>query len=363
MKKVFIIINALLGVLDVCLILMKLSIDSQNLWNWGWTIASMQMVYLVLSLRVVGPTELGGVLFFGKPIRSVSSGLVLVPFLICSLRKDTALVIQMQIPGEPEKIFRQKEGESEAVPEGMVLPVRILTGSAKIAKDRHSTHYPLVDGDPLNDTMTLEVSAIARGAIEDYILFLRTIGDLDKAKQQIRDTLEILLNSEFVTRTPALIRLHWDEINQKFQTAVDKLVRSWGMRMDEGTKMVSIDPTHTINKSLRDRLDARIKKETAITTAQGTADAERLTGKGKADARQSWLEAEAAGKTKLAEVAKSEEGKYALAIEAAQKMAEASKHTILQSGGDGGLLGLAAGAAEALKKLTSRDAEPPTKPT
>ena len=45
--------------------------------------------------------------FFGKPINEVESGLVFVPMGICSLVKETALIIQEQYPDDPRKCGRE----------------------------------------------------------------------------------------------------------------------------------------------------------------------------------------------------------------------------------------------------------------
>jgi len=69
-------------------------------WNWGLATFLAQILYTLISLRMVGPTELGALLLFGKPICEVSSGLVFVPFGISQLKKETRLTIQDELPSE-----------------------------------------------------------------------------------------------------------------------------------------------------------------------------------------------------------------------------------------------------------------------
>ena len=86
--------------------------------DWFEIVLACIMLYIAASLRIVGPTELGCILRFGKPLKNVSSGLVFAPLWIFTLETETKLVIQDELPTEPEKIYRGSERD----PEGSTVP-------------------------------------------------------------------------------------------------------------------------------------------------------------------------------------------------------------------------------------------------
>src|SRR3989344_5674066 len=81
----FLIVNVLITIIAITTIV----INPQNELNVGYITIAVQLLYAALSIKIVGPTELGGILLFGDPRCEVESGLVIVPFGICELRKET----------------------------------------------------------------------------------------------------------------------------------------------------------------------------------------------------------------------------------------------------------------------------------
>ena len=115
-------------------------LDIEWKWNWGFAVFLSQLFYVLISFRIMGPTELGALLFFGKPIRDVDSGLTFVPFLVCQLVKNTRNVIEDELPARPELIYRSERGKEEVVPENLLKagykpPIRIQFGGPGITID------------------------------------------------------------------------------------------------------------------------------------------------------------------------------------------------------------------------------------
>src|SRR3989344_8486039 len=113
------------------------SLDIEWKWNWGLAAFLFQLFYLLISFRIVGPTELGAILFFGKPVKEVSSGLNFVPFLVCRLVKNTRNIIEIELPTRPELIFRSELEKEEVVPKdlldhGYKPPIRVQFGAPGI---------------------------------------------------------------------------------------------------------------------------------------------------------------------------------------------------------------------------------------
>jgi regulator of protease activity HflC (stomatin/prohibitin superfamily) len=354
--------NTILIALDIYFIEKKISIDNENVWNWGWVIMSVQVVYTTFSFRIVGPEDLAAILLFGNPKCEVKSGLQVVPWIICALRKESRLAIQIQIPGEPEEI--DKSGlDKEGLMEGKkVLPIRVTTGSYETAKANplFADDPALTESDPLNLRMTVEVTAVIRFKILSIIRFIQNIGSMKEAKKQLRDAAEAVLKGELAKRTPALIIAHWAEINNEIRRVLDALIKDdleskdrdewWGIVI-ETAQMTDLDNNRQVNLALRAVVAAKINANATVAAAKAEGESLALKGKGNADAKLSMLTAEAAGKTKLAEVAKTPHGQFAMMLETAAKTVTESDYSIV---GTDGIAGAIAAAMETMTKIDSR---------
>lgn len=373
----FLVVYVIMFVVDLVLILNKISIDNNNIWNWGWIIASLQMIYLVLSFRTVRADEKAVILLFERPLYEVNSGLVFIPWLICNLRIETSLVIQIQIPGEPEEV--DKSGDDEkGVASGKFLPIRATTGSYESVKksDEFKDDPALIKDDPLNERMTLEPSAQIVLKIKDISKFIRNIGSVAMAKKLLRDTSEGVIQSEFAKRTPALIIAHRTEINKKIREQIRLLIKDdpntaghdegWGAEI-EAAQLLEIDISKKVNEALSQVAEAKALQAKVVTNAisaklakieQGLGDKDYAIrqGEGVAKARELLLLAEAVGLDKLAELAKTPSGQLTMIVQQAKEMYEKAKYSILPGNGEG-LYGAVAGIQEVLKRIQGEGEE------
>lgn len=367
---------------SVALILIEkgVAIDEKNQWNLGWAILSIEFLHFGLSFRTVGPTSLGAVLVFGRPIYQVKSGLVYVPFIVCQLAKEDRTVITIQFPAEPEKVDKSGD-DTKPVSPGFVKPIRVTTGSRDMISDAFKARInenPKFFNHPLNEMMTLEPSVVVRFQIrnDDFISFLTNIGSIKKAISAMRDTVDSVLNIEFPKRTPALIIMDKEIINKELKTMIEILVgekedpkdpdsfnpeESWGLNIINA-QLPDVDLSKKINQSLRDIVDSQLKKTASITEAEGKKRARVLEGEGEnkfetekgagvAKARLAFLEAEATGLEKVAKVAHTEEGKLAVVTKATEQGLKGSQYSIIPDGAGS----IIAGIMETLKKTKSRD--------
>lgn len=363
-------VYALLSVLALVLINKKISIDSKNQWNWGWTILSIEFLHFSLSFRTVGPKSLGAVLLFGRPLYQVKSGLVYVPFMICQLAKETKLVIKEQFPAEPELVDKSGD-DTKLIKDGFVKPIRVTTASKDMISSTDKERIKDFLNHPLNEIMTLEPSVVVRFQIrnDDFISFLTNIGSIEHAVSQMRDTVDSVLNIEFPKRTPSLIILDKEEINSKLKEKIEILVgekdtdskESWGINV-LNVQIADLDLSKTINESLRDVADSQLKKTASIIKAEGDKKSRELAGEaekkfetdkgaGVANARLSFLEAESKGFEKIAKVAETEEGKLAVIAKATEQGLKGSQYSIVPDGAGS----IIAGIMEVMKKTGSRE--------
>ncbi|MFZ2038649.1 MAG: SPFH domain-containing protein [Minisyncoccia bacterium] len=381
MLVVFIIVNVILAIIGTVLIYTRCSIDSGNVWNYGGILFGLQIIYTALSFKIVGTEELGALLVFERPVYEVRSGIVFVPWLICGLRRESRLTIQMQIPGEPEEVDKSGDDNRGLIAGKKYLPIRVTTSSYEIVmKDSRFANDPaLVEGDPLNNRMTLEPSAQIRFKIKDIIRFVQVIGSLKEAQRQLRDTAEGSIQSEFGRRTPALILAHRDEISKILRVEIGKLVKDdtctpdsnewWGIEIDTA-QLLDIDINKKVNVALSLATAAKINKVTTVIDAEaakekkkqeglGSKEFKIAEGEGAAKARELILLAEAAGLAKLAEISKTPEGQLNLIVQQAKEMYQNSQYSILPGNGEG-LFGTVAGIQEVLKRIQGNGKKPET---
>lgn len=367
---------AIFACVALVLINKEVSIDEKNEWNLGWTILSAIFLHFGLSFWTVGPTFLGAILLFGRPIYQVKSGLVYRPFIVCQLKKEDRTVITEQFPAEPE--FVDKSGDDKKpVPPGFVKPIRVTTASRDMLDEKCKDRIKDFKNHPLNEMMTLEPSIFVRYQIrsDDFISFLTNIGSKEKAKLAMRDTVDSVLNTEFPKRTPALIIKDKDEINKKLKEKIEILVseipnpddldsfnpdeESWGLNI-LSVQIADLDLSRTINQSLRDVADSQLKKTSSITKAEGDKRVRELTGEGEktfetekgagvANARLTFLQAEAKGLKEIADIAKTPEGKVAIISKTQEEALKNAKYSIIPDG----IGSLISGVQEILKKTKS----------
>lgn len=305
--------------------------------NFGIIMYAMFMAHVALSCRTISGTDLGVLEFLGKPTRNVNSGFVFVPFLFFTLKTETKLRIQFQIPAEPELV--DKTGND--VPEkGKVFPIRVTHATPATAEGGNDKQY---EGDPLHVRMTTEWLVAIWMQITDYLTFMQTVGSLENARAQIRDVCEATLKEHCGRLTPAQIIPRMKEVREKLHTRISELVADWGLFIPE-IAITEMDLSHEINSSLRNIPDAVLRKEITITNAEAKRKESLLEGEALATNRELFLdkegamiarnrkillEAEAVGAKALAEVMKTDEGKIAAQIEALRSALNGANYSIL----------------------------------
>jgi len=301
-------------------------------FGWGGGALGLLVLHFMFSFSQVNENELSGVLFFGAPVREFSPGFVFHPLGLLDLKKLPKNPIQVQFPDDPEKVYKGDDDEyfkslSPEERDKYVLPIRALTGKPSVEEKG--------EAGILNSQMTLEVTFYVRWMIEQFWLYLVTVGNQGETNRQFRDSGERVLIQEIATRTVGKVVEELHVINNKLASRFEDITQDYGVTIVE-TAMLSPDINHKVNKSLRDVVSA---KATAVTTQiSATAKRFQLTeeGMGEAAATQADLEALAAGAKALGL-----SGAEVLELEKARAMANGNA-TIIVDGGSGssGLVGI-----------------------
>ncbi|MFZ2983624.1 MAG: SPFH domain-containing protein [Minisyncoccia bacterium] len=235
------------------------------------------LLYFAASLRIVGPKEQGCLLLFGKPIRNVPSGLVFVPLWICSLVIETKLVIQDELPTDPEKIYRGNDADphGRTVPKelrdlGWKPPIRV-TFSGRTAR---SVAQSIPDDDPYDRRLTAEVVPVVRWKISNFRTFLQTIGSVEEARRQMEDACVKAFTEQLTQVSPAVALQQIGFFSGKLEEAIDTLVASWGVDI-VNAEIKAINFSRELNAAVQNVVEKERKKAADILEGQGLGGREQ----------------------------------------------------------------------------------------
>lgn len=308
----------------------------------GFTVAFYVLIlYIVASLRIVGPKELGCILIFGRPWRNVSSGLIPVPLGICSLVKETRNTIQDELPAEPEKIYRGSDTDKEGTsmpPDlqalGMKPPIRVtFSGRNKASEDA------LIDEeDPYDRRLTEEVVPVIRWRIDDLKIFLTTVGSVKEARRQMEDVCIATFTVHLTKVSPAVALIRLNKYSGVLKKAVEKLVGGWGVHI-QSAQIKALRFSKALNTAVQNVVVQERNKMAKIREGEGLGGREEAV-----------LNGRTAGMKKMATDLKLEGGAI-LGAETARAIAgegdKSSQRTIIAgTGGFTELVGTAAAIAK-----------------
>ncbi len=308
----------------------------------------IQILYTLVSIRIVWANELGGRFIFGKSMNNLSPGLVFIPIGFCSMGKETGRALEDELPADPHLVFRVKLGEPEVIPaeliaQGYVPPIRITFAFPKGEET----------ADPLNSRLTAEVVIVIRWRVTDYLQFFRVIGDIKEARRQLND---IAINTLFpilskLTVSDALKNLK--KVNKRLEKVLDDVMsgkgdkdRPWGAQL-ETAAVKSISQSHDLNDKIEEVAKAKLEKEKR-----------RLEGEGTGASEKAILIARTAGLKKMTEDLEISPGAV-LGAEVSRAITNnpGQKTFIAGSGGFKDIVSVAAIAGEAFTSSTKKEDE------
>lgn len=269
------------GVLLAVIIFLNLAMDPVEIFGEkygpGMILFYALLLYTAASLRIVGPTRLGCRLFFGRPMDNVSSGLVFVPLWIYELVTETALVIQDELPAEPDKIYRGSEGDPEGStvpPEfqalGMRPPIRVTFSG----RNAESEVEGIGEDDPYDRRLTEEVVPVIRWKIDDFVKFLTTIGSVAEARKQMEDTCVKTFTERLTKVSPAVALLRLAHFSGLLKTEIENLVQDWGVTI-ENAQIKAIRFSRTLNAAVQNVVVQERRKIASILEGEGVGGREK----------------------------------------------------------------------------------------
>lgn len=246
--------------------------------------------YLASGFRVIGPEEYVGVQLLGKPTIVVTGGPLLVPPLLFTETHLPRRTQQMELPDEPERIFRNDH--DQPVPDGMKPPIRVTFAQG-------TTTGSGTNDDPLDQRLTVEVSPFVRFRIRDFWTFFVRIGDMNEARRQLSDLAISELQTELAQLTVAQALKEKSRIDKGLDNLIRKESEKWGIEIATvGLKPFGIPKR--VNESIANVAKAVSDKRTTVIAADGKAYDLTKVGEGEANAIKLKLNAETEGLAKRA---------------------------------------------------------------
>jgi hypothetical protein len=266
--------------------------DLSATFSWGGALVTAQLVHLAFSFKNVRQDELAGILFFQKPVQEVGSGLKFLPLGLLQLTKFQRSPIQIQFPGDPEKVYKGTDEEYFKLPleerEKFVLPIRVLSGSPE------ATSPKIGEVSILETQMTIEIDFYIRWVIEHFWVFLTRIGSVGEANRQQRDSAARVASEAVALRTPARVNQERGQISESMRTKLEEITQDWGVSIVE-TALLPPDITRSVNQSIRDVAVEKAKARQKVIAAEAEQVNLTLLGDGNANAKRADLQAMADG--------------------------------------------------------------------
>lgn len=324
-------------------------------FNWttsGVMLLLMQLIYTLASIKSVKLDRQAILEFFGHFVCYVDSGIVYVPYLLCTLIDAPKTMIERDLPADPRKIYHgdPKDGDGK-IPPGFFPPIRV-TFASPLTKGldnpfRGNKNVVIPKDDPYNQRQTAEVEMSYGWKIFDLRRLYETIGTIDKAISQMDDMAIGTFTDIFSGMTPAEALMHLDGVGNEVKKQLSTLARPWGIEIPVA-RMKPFGFSHDLNAAVVNVPIAQQRKKAAIITSEGSRDALTNVGVGKANMEYDLLSARADAEGELAIVAGTPGGQFAMAMQATQRGLETSRAVIVPQDN---LFGAAVGISELIKKF------------
>src|SRR3989344_1053160 len=274
-------------------------------WDWTASVAIVHILYTLASIKIIGPQEQAAVVFLGNPLFGITSGPYYVPFLSCWLIRETRLMIQIEIPDEPEKIWHGEEVGEIVLPQG------------KDSKD------------PLDMRYTSEPTFITRYKIDNIVEFATTVGSRAEVKRQIEDAIVSRALEDLTKKTVAETFKALSTVNEELKKETEELVTNWGITV-ESCRVKGIGLSKSLNSSLSSMAQSSAERIATVEKAKGEQQKRELEGKGEASAILAVIDARTEGLTKQATaLGRKHLAETVIAAEAAPRALAASKSAIV----------------------------------
>ncbi len=314
--------------------------------NVGYLVWEIGLLHFLAGIRIVDANRIAGIFVLGWMTKEVSGTIICVPPGPFWVIQFDALTKEMEIPAEPENIWRG-EGNPPADRRELRPPIRITFAEGE-NKD-----------DPLERRVTEEVSFFVRIRVNQFFNFYRRIGSIEEAKHQLEDVgvsyLAEVLPQHTLSEAITKVKDYSAELDRRLKEAT----KGWGATVV--TSRVKQFPfSRSLNTAIQKMAESTANKRAAIIQAQGEEEKRALEGLGTGRGARSELEQRAMGMKRMARELDSDSGRLILGAETARLIGQGgSTKLIVGAPGVREIIGLGAAIAESVQPTPPA----PTPPT
>jgi regulator of protease activity HflC (stomatin/prohibitin superfamily) len=276
-------------------------------WNWGLVVLALVGLEIIMSTRIVMPSQIGVRRFLGIQLHDLKPGPHLAPWPFFWIRIFPANVIEKELPGDPEDVVDAEA--NEALQEGQVRPIRVNFGDSAQSEEAIARYkaidpefdFPVAqENDPLNTAVAIPIQIGVRYRIRNAIVFAEQIRTIRSANKQFLDIVVAWVNRELVKMTARDAQNNIEPLNRMLRHEIeiavgeipDRPVEEGGTyRPDWGIDVVDIfikgiTPGHSLNKKIQTIAEKRAEARGRVTMAKADAtyEKETRTARGAGDA-------------------------------------------------------------------------------
>ncbi len=255
-------------------------------FDFGLCLMAAVLVHAVLSLKMVGADELGGIYFYGMVLAPAGRGLHFVPFGLVQLVTASRQIFEIGFPADdPDQVFHGDD--KDPLPEGKVRPIRVVTRAPKTE-----------EAGLLDVQMTLDIHFFVQLAIIDVFEWIANIGTKESASKQLRAIGEPIISEEVATKVVGGVIKDLAAINEKLASDVREVTKHWGVEIIS-TRIPAPDISHPLSAALAAIPVASATAQATVLAAEATKTKLTREGEGAAGAELAVLKARAQGQKQM----------------------------------------------------------------
>lgn len=249
--------------------------------NSGLLVFAIGILHFAAGTKTIDANRIGGIFVLGWMTAEVSGQLICVPPGPLWLKDADVLTKDLEIPAEPENIWREETNPPANRPE-LRPPIRITFAEGP---DKN---------DPLQRRVTQEVSFFVRLRVEKFFNFYRRIGTIEEARRQLEDVGVSYLAEVLPEHTLSDAIKKVKDYSEELKLRLIAATKGWGTRVV--TARVKQFPfSRSLNQKIQAMAESTAEKRAKITAAEGEKEKLTLEGAGRASAVKSEIDARTKG--------------------------------------------------------------------
>lgn len=331
-------------------------------YTW-WGVLALAVIYTANSVVTVKQNELAGRIRLGKYKEDLEAGFHFIWWLFDAILIVSTETHNSDMPDEDGKIYQgdvnapNKDGSPGpgVVPKGFTPALRIMSAEVVLSEPLKVTEKITVNGieeevvlgtiqpdNSLLTSQTVEVRytygfRVKRGHLQT---FFEAVGDVAGAKKNMDDHSLSVFTGILQQKSAAESMFRYSSISNEVKRSLETYSSDWGVEVTI-CNLKNLIFSHDYNKARTETASAVEQGKKKVTDSIAEKTKRTNEGEGTANAEKAILTARAEGFRKMADVAATPQGQFAMANDTARATARESTLVVEGSGILGGIAGIA----------------------